>query len=431
MRRRNKLFVPLFALLGAWACGGRTGLLGDGFGESHAGAVSGARSGSSAGIGAAAGEVSGTMSTGGSITSAAGSSIVSTGASVTSAGGPTSGDIAASASGGSNTGPPSCRPAGAGMTNCRAGANEPESCCTCLNVEGGQYYRNYVSEQDGGPLNEDHPANISTFCLDKYDVTVGRFRQFVDAWNAGWLPPAGSGKHTHLNGGQGLTNVAADAGAMFEVGWSATDDINVAPTNENFASCSSFDSPNIVGTWTPSAGNQENLPINCATWAEAYAFCIWDGGFLPSEAEWEYAAVGGNEQREYPWGATDAGTNNLYSIYNCYFDGPGEGCPGGSTLKNIAPVGTAILGAGKWGQLDLVGELSQWALDWWAWSFVDPCNDCAALSPTDKPNGDNTYARVIRGGFFDSGNALPWIRGGDSVDDRNYNEGFRCARTPQ
>jgi formylglycine-generating enzyme required for sulfatase activity len=45
---------------------------------------------------------------------------------------------------------------------------------------------------------------------------------------------------------------------------------------------------------------------------EAYAFCIWDGGFLPSEAEWECAAAGGPDQREYPWGSTDPGTANLY-----------------------------------------------------------------------------------------------------------------------
>jgi hypothetical protein len=34
-------------------------------------------------------------------------------------------------------------------------------------------------------------------------------------------------------------------------------------------------------TWTSSPGNNELKPIVCANWYEAYAFCIWDGGFLP------------------------------------------------------------------------------------------------------------------------------------------------------
>ena len=70
-------------------------------------------------------------------------------------------------------------------------------------------------------------------------------------------------------------------------------------------------------TWTPSpvsgSASQENLPINCVDWAEAYAFCIWDGGFLPSEAEWEYAAAGGSLQLDYPWGSAGPGTLNAYA----------------------------------------------------------------------------------------------------------------------
>ena len=91
-------------------------------------------------------------------------------------------------------------------------------------------------------------------------------------------------------------------------------------------------------TWTASStGGQENLPINCVNWYEAYAFCIWDGGFLPSEAEWEYAAAGGSEQRQYPWGTTAPGTMNQYAIYGSYYTGNSTG---------LAPVGTAAAGRG-------------------------------------------------------------------------------------
>src|SRR6202007_2812018 len=102
---------------------------------------------------------------------------------------------------------------------------------------------------------------------------------------------------------QGLADVA-DAGT-YESGWLESYNSQVAPTDANLVS--SCDVPN-TATWTTSPGTQENLPMNCVNWYESYAFCIWDGGFLPSEAEWEYAAAGGSQQREYPWGATAPGT---------------------------------------------------------------------------------------------------------------------------
>ena len=134
-------------------------------------------------------------------------------------------------------GSPSCQPGGPGMTNCGASS---ESCCTSLEVTGGTFYRTYCERLASGPTGEADPATVSGFRLDKYLVTVGRFRQFVNAvlppdGGTGWLPPAGSGKHTHLNGGQGLATVGAspDAGVVYEPGWATSDNSNIAPTNAN------------------------------------------------------------------------------------------------------------------------------------------------------------------------------------------------------
>jgi formylglycine-generating enzyme required for sulfatase activity len=253
---------------------------------------------------------------------------------------------------------------------------------------------------------------VSGFRLDKYLVTVGRFRKFVTAWNggSGYLPPAGSGKHAHLNGGNGLNAT----GGGYEPGWATADNNSIQPTAANLTCDANY------ATWT---GSNDNRPINCVNWWESYAFCIWDGGFLPSEAEWEYVAAGGSEQREYPWGATAPGANNQYAIYGCNYPTPGGSC---TNVSNIAPVGTATQGAGKWLQLDMAGDVYEWNLDYWDGSspYSNPCTDCANLTTASY--------RVLRGGFF--GNVasilLPPGRGYSTPTDRNNDFGFRCARTP-
>ena len=320
---------------------------------------------------------------------------------------------------------PSCAPGGPGMTNCGSPGG---SCCVSALVTGGSYQRTYdpsdagTAATDGGDAGGADPATVSNFRLDELDVTVGRFRQFVKVvaptadGGAAWLPTAGSGKHAHLNGGLGLADIgsAADAGAANEPGWVASDDSKVSPTDVNLVSCGA------ASTWTPAAGANENLPINCVTWAEAYAFCIWDGGFLPSEAEWEYAAADGNARRAYPWGATDPGTMNRYAIYNCNYP-DGSGVCGNS--GNIAPVGTPTLGAGAWGQLDLAGNVWQWSLDWYA-NYVSPCADCV--------HATGGSSRVLRGGSFreDISSLQPPFRNANDPGLRNDFVGIRCARKP-
>jgi formylglycine-generating enzyme required for sulfatase activity len=323
------------------------------------------------------------------------------------------------AAGNGNDGePPSCRAPGQGLTTCGA---DGDSCCASLEVAGGTYHRTFTV-MNGEPTGLADPATVSTFRLDKYEVTVGRFRRFVSAWNggAGFTPPAGSGKHGHLNAGLGLANSAV--AGTYETGWSESDDGRITPTDDNLGLCSGY------ATWTPSPSSQENLPINCVNWWEAYAFCIWDGGFLPTEAEWKYAAAGGSQQREFPWGSTAPGTENQYAIYGCCYPAGAGSCTDTwcDGARNIAPVGTARLGAGAWGQLDLAGSFWEWNLDFYPddAAFVDPCTNCASL--TAAPT------RVVKVGNFAEGPYyLPnWIRYDYDPGNREIYLGFRCARAP-
>ncbi|MCX5747517.1 MAG: formylglycine-generating enzyme family protein, partial [Proteobacteria bacterium] len=167
---------------------------------------------------------------------------------------------------------------------------------------------------------------------------------------------------------------------------------------------------------------------NCLNWYEALAFCAWDGGFLPTEAEWNYAASGGTDQRAYPWSNPAAllGIDDTRASYyvdttkQCFGDGV-NGCG----ITDLIVVGTKPAGDGRWGQSDLGGNVWEWVLDWYASPYPqNPCPDCANLTPA-------TY-RVLRGGGFSDG--ASFLRAGYRNDFdatlRDYNIGLRCARTP-
>jgi sulfatase modifying factor 1 len=377
-----------------------------GAGPSNGGSVTGGNSGT--GGPAMAGNTSSTGGAGsGGITSAAGGSH----AGGTGAGGAASGGSPGTGGAG-GVASPSCQASGPGISDCGGG----ESCCTSLGVPGGTFYRTYTNDGSGAADMAD-PATISDFRLDKYLVTVGRFRKFVAAWDGGtgYTPEPGAGRHTHLNGGKGLADSGA-AGA-YETGWKESDNGRLALDNDSLA-CQSGSS-----TWTNDPGDNEQLPMNCVNWWEACAFCIWDGGFLPSEAEYVYAAAGGSEQRRFPWGSEEPGTDNRRAIYGCHY-GPSGTCD--NSISHIAPVGTAREGAGRWGQLDLVGNLMEWYLDWFAPSYANPCTDCANLA--------SGSGRAPRDGYFSSTDTAlllaAYRNNGLYPANRFFSFGFRCARAP-
>lgn len=303
--------------------------------------------------------------------------------------------------------PSSCNAAsGAGLSTC--GVDGSESCCADVLIPGGTFYRG----SDGvSSTDTSLPATVSDFRLDKYEVTVARFRLFVNAVLGGFVPPVGSGKHAHLHGGGGLNGGT-------EAGWRSAWNVHLSSSRSVWDSqlaCAAG------SAWTSSAGANEDRPITCVNWYQAQAFCIWDGGFLPSEAEWHYAASGGDEQRFLPWSvpptSTDLDTSR--ASFACLGDGTAA-----CTVADLLRPGTKPYGRAKWEHFDMSGNASEWVLDLFGDYPPAPCIDCAAL--TDG-------ARVIRGGSWrdeDVCSLRSAERRGWGAQSRSDAIGFRCARKP-
>ncbi len=280
-----------------------------------------------------------------------------------------------------------------------------DDCCASPLVPGipdATFYRSYdgVSPDYRRPNN---PAKVSSFRLDAYEITVGRFRKFVAVY-APTMIAEGAGANP---------NDPADPG--WQSAWNASLEPDAAGLTEALKCGATHQ------TWTDSAISDanENLPLNCLDWYEAEAFCIWDGGRLPTEAEWNYAAAGGTEQRVYPWGrdVPDCAHANFYgaSDGNDFCVHPG--------LGGVQRVGAdSPLGDGKFGQADLAGNLWELVQDVHAKYYPNPCSDCANLNGS-SPRG------VRGGGMFDGpGGLLVSFRSNDSASGHDVEIGARCAR---
>jgi formylglycine-generating enzyme required for sulfatase activity len=195
-----------------------------------------------------------------------------------------------------------------------------------------------------------------------------------------------------------------------QAGWDATWNTSLAVDTATLVAMIKCDA-----TWTDTPGANEALPVNCITWFEAFAFCVWDEGFLPTAAEWNYAAAGGDAQRAYPW-SSPASSLTIDCAHENYSNSP---CGGAANrVGSESPTGD-----GAFGQSDLGGNVWEWVLDY-AGTPPVPCSDCAVLSPAAN--------RMMRGGsWYDIAvSSRTAFLGGQAPTFRGYDAGVRCARAP-
>jgi sulfatase modifying factor 1 len=166
---------------------------------------------------------------------------------------------------------------------------------------------------------------------------------------------------------------------------------------------------------------REDHPVVHASWFDASAYCEWAGARLPTEAEWEYAARGGLEQRRFPWGDDfQPGGTHMMNTFQGTFPMTNTAADG---YRGTAPVDA--FPPNGYGLHNTCGNVWEWCDDWFS-----PSHATVPENPRGPANGTH---RVMRGGSYLCHESYCWryrvaARSANTPDSSTGNIGFRIAR---
>jgi len=240
-------------------------------------------------------------------------------------------------------------------------------------------------------------VTVRSFAIDKYEVTNGQYRRFLDAVARG-----GDQAYRHPDQPRGKDHTPRY--------WRS---YNPLLADAYYRKIVPFGRQTFTGADKPVVG---------IDWFDAYAYARWAGRRLPTEAEWELAARG-SDGRRWPWG-------NDWHWGWCNTGGEKKGADIGDhgTERDgyiyPAPVGSYPDGNSPFGCCDLAGNVAEWCADGY-----EP--DAYRRLPADNPRGpEQGRPRVVRGGSSQSGPSEVRCakRAFREPDFRSFTLGFRCAK---
>lgn len=236
-----------------------------------------------------------------------------------------------------------------------------------------------------------HEVTLDAFYMDTHEVTLAEYRKFVEATNY-------------------VTDAEKNGGSII---YDGTDFVKKEGVNWRF----------------DARGNrhlqkEDRLPITHLSWNDANAYAQWAGKRLPTEAEWEYAARGGEKEYAYAWGneplktkvwANVSDENYIKVVEWPYFKGYDDG------YVYAAPVGSFPPNA--FGLYDMAGNAWEWCADYFDEGYY-------SKSPKSNPvNTTPSEHRVLRGNSWDGRpNMMRASRRTSDLQSNTYvDTGFRCV----
>ncbi|TFF25655.1 formylglycine-generating enzyme family protein [Jiella endophytica] len=280
-----------------------------------------------------------------------------------------------------------------------------------------------------------HDVTVDAFSIDRHPVTNRAFRRFVRRTGyvtlAEKIPDAGDypGALPHM----------LKAGSL--VFTPPSHPVSLGDHSQWWAFCFGADWRHPAGPDSSIQGLDDHPVVHIA-YEDAEAYADWAGKALPTEAEWEFAARGGLEGRDYAWGddfmpAGRPMANTWQGIFP-HFNAATDGYQRTSPVGAFPPNG--------FGLSDMIGNVWEWTADFYAPKHAgDPAKACCI--PANLRNGDRDASfdpaqpeiriprRVLKGGSHLCAPSYcrryrPAARHAQQVDSSTSHIGFRCVRRP-
>ncbi|PKQ63391.1 hypothetical protein BZG02_08370 [Labilibaculum filiforme] len=245
-----------------------------------------------------------------------------------------------------------------------------------ITVEGGTFQMGSMDgESNEQPI---HSVTVGSFEISKYEVTQIQFIEFLNdiSCNAD-----GTYNDNEFGNIQYIDMADSDCPVGYSIGRFYFKGSSMIPSDE--------------------------CPANEITWYGANAYCKWAGGRLPYEAEWEFAAKGGNSSNAFTYSGSNVYDDVAWNILN--------------DENQTHPVGQKQ--ANELGIHDMSGNVYEWCFD----RLGDYSSD-SQINPTGSVDG---VKRVRRGGGWNSDfiYCRSAFRSFHFPEDSNNDDGIRVVRS--